>query len=558
MNHKKHIIKIQHHAKKIHFAIKHDLKTLTPLRVLEGLIVLLVLLQLIIVGINTLSTNKPVLGARFEGQVVGRLYGEDFRKQTEAIIHEYENKSLSIVAANDTSTVTLRQLGVTVDKDHVNAALLGIGRTGNFFARIADQNMAVLGGRNVALKNPNFNTELAKAYIATLDQEIDVLPANAYFAYENQAVMIHADTPGRVIDNEAAIEALRNANPLHTAQIALPIKQTTATITASLLSSLLPQVQAIAQKPLTITAGSSQTVLSPEQLVSLIVPKVITDPNDANKTTAEVAFDETKLNAIVDEVLKRAVVAPQPTIMNGSQVVQQGKEGIRAEDSHAVARVLAVLIQRQTGVAVPDEAQIPLVKVNPPVVQQIINNPRTRTGTGLVRLTFDDGPGAYTEQVLDILKRYNVHATFYVIGRNVQGHPGTMQRIRNEGHSIGNHSFTHADLTRLSRAGVQQELASTQAAIQAACGITPTGFRPPYGAQNQTVREVAASMGMSVDMWSVDTRDWARPGSSVITQRVLAGTGPGAVVLLHVLNEQTVSALPSIIEGVRRQGFTLE
>lgn len=133
-----------------------------------------------------------------------------------------------------------------------------------------------------------------------------------------------------------------------------------------------------------------------------------------------------------------------------------------------------------------------------------------------------------------------------------------MQRINNEGHKIGNHSFSHPDLTQLSRDRVVQELASTQAAIQAACGVTPTVFRPPYGAESQTVREVAASLGLSVDLWSVDTRDWAQPGSGVITQRALAGSSPGAVILLHVLHQQTVAALPSIIQGIRAQGFTLE
>ncbi len=123
-----------------------------------------------------------------------------------------------------------------------------------------------------------------------------------------------------------------------------------------------------------------------------------------------------------------------------------------------------------------------------------MNDPIHRTGTGLIRLTFDDGPGAYTEQVLNILKRYNVHATFYLVGRNIGGHESTLQRIHNEGHALGNHSYTHPDLTRLPRDRVLQEIASTQAAIQQASGINPTAFRPPYGAQNQTVREVQPSL----------------------------------------------------------------
>jgi peptidoglycan/xylan/chitin deacetylase (PgdA/CDA1 family) len=198
-----------------------------------------------------------------------------------------------------------------------------------------------------------------------------------------------------------------------------------------------------------------------------------------------------------------------------------------------------------------------LVAVDPPTIQQ--SNPRTRTGTGLIRLTFDDGPDGYTDQILDILARYNVHATFYVIGQNVHRYPAQMQRTVNEGHKICNHSFTHSNLARMSRAAVADELSRTNAAIQETIGITPDCFRPPYGSYNRTVSEVAASLGMSpVDLWSIDTRDWTRPGSSVIANCVLNNSHSGAVVLLHILNQQTVNTLPSIIEGLRAQGYTLE
>lgn len=542
---------------KIWRALKHDIKLLTPLRIAEGVLVAVVMVQCIVLTINALATKTPALGLRLEGHVIGRLH-TDFKQQVNAIIRDYENKSITVKVADTTSSITLRQLGVDIDEEKIYAELLAVGRTGDGLARFIDQNRTFFGGHDVSLEKHAFNNDLASAYITTLDQKIGTLPTNAYFAYENQKVVLHPDTQGKAIDTNAAIAALRGTNPLRGSEVVLPIKSTSAVATAALLIPLLPQVEAIAKKSLTIAAGSSQAILTPEQLVALIVPKIAPDPQDPQKTVAQISFDEAKLNAAVDEVVKKAVVAPQPRIMNGNQVVQQGKDGVRIEDSHAAARVLSALMQRQTGAASPDIADIPLATVSPPVVQQAVNNPRTRTGTGLVRLTFDDGPGAYTEQVLNILKRYNVHGTFYVIGRNVQRYPGTMQRIKNEGHTIGNHSFTHANLSHLSRSGVQQELANTQEAIRAACGVTPTAFRPPYGAQNQTVREVAASMGMSVDLWSVDTRDWAQPGSSVITQRVLAGTGPGAVVLLHVLNQQTVNALPSIIEGVRAQGYTLE
>jgi len=538
--------------------IVHTLAAYTPLRAAEDAVLLLIALQLTILGANWINGSNPILGLRLEGQLIGQLPGPDFRKQANAISYSYENNPFTLKAAEETDILTLRQFGVNVNESQLHSKLLSVGRTGNIITKLADQDGAPFGGRNILFESPGFNTTVAQQYIDALNQKIDIPPANAYFALENQQAVVRQDKPGRAINAEAAIVALQTANPGNPKPLELPTKQVSALVTAPVLNRILPEVQAIIQKPLTIAAGDSRTNLSPEQLLSLIVPKVTADPADPARAIAHITFDESRLNTIIDEVVTRAVVAPKPTIMSGTRLVQQGQNGVGTEDSHSLARVLTALVQRQTGISAPDEARIPLVAISPPVVQQSVNTPRTKTGSGLIRLTFDDGPGGYTEQVLDILGRYNVHATFYVIGRNVERYPGTMRRIKNEGHIIGNHSFSHADLTRLSHAGVVQELSSTQAAVRAACGVTPTAFRPPYGAHNQTVRGVAASLGMSVDMWSIDANDWAKPGSSVITRRVLQNTHSGAVVLLHTLNQQTVNALPSIIEGIRTQGFRLE
>lgn len=541
---------------------KDKLTALFSLHIAEDAILLIIMLQLIVIGVNGFNSSNPILGLRFEGQLIGQLDNSGFRERTNTIIQKYENKPLNVMVADQKSAITMRQLGVDISEKQVQQTLLDAGRTGNVLGRLAYQDQAVFGARNISLENQNFNNETARAYIATLDKKITVAPANAYFTFDarQQKAIVHADAAGRSIDMDAALGMLRQASPEQHAAVILPTKTVGAQVTAIMLEPLLPEVQAVSQKPLTIIAGESRITLSPEQLVGLVIPKINVDPKGNNKPTAQLTFDEAKLNAIIDDVLKRAVVAPQPTIMSGGKVVREGKPGVRTEDSHSLTRILSVLIQRQARAAAPDEAVIPLVVVPPQVVQQVVSSPqpRTRTGTGHVRLTFDDGPGAYTEQVLDILKRYNVHATFYVIGRNVERYPGTMRRIASEGHRLGNHSYSHADLARLSRAGVLQELSSTQNAIRQTSGVTPTAFRPPYGSLNGTVRDVAASLGMSVDLWSVDTRDWAQPGSSVIAQRAISGAGPGAVILLHVLHQQSVNALPSIIEGIRAQGYTLE
>lgn len=545
------------HVVRVHRAIKHDIITLTPRRALEGLVILFVAVQLTIIGINIFRHDNVMLGVRFEGHAIGRLVNNDFKKQTDAIIDTKENRTIPIKVADTdyTSTITLRQLGEKADKGLAYQNLLAIGRAGGLASKISDQDMAIVGGRNIKLGHPNFSNELAKQYIDTLDKKVDIAPINAYFVLENDNVIVHPDVKGTVIDSDTAIKNILLSSPEKGSLVTLPVKFTAAPATNSLLQPILPQAKNIAIKPLTIEAAGVQITLSREQLLKLIVVKVISATKD-HPTVAQIAFDETQLNAFVDEVVKKASAPSQPTIMDGEKVVRPGQDGRKPQAEKPIVQVLSALLKRETGVLVADTVNIPMVPTPPSITQ--MNDPIHRTGTGLIRLTFDDGPGAYTEQVLDVLKKYNVHATFYLIGRNVGGHASTIQRIHNEGHAIGNHSYNHPDLTRLPRAGVLQEIASTQAAIQQASGITPTAFRPPYGAQNQMVREVAASLGLSVDLWSVDPEDWAAPGTSTIIQRVLSRDSAGSVILLHILHQQTVDALPAIIEGIRKQGYTLE
>lgn len=528
----------------------------SPKLVQNGLL-LAVALFVGVLGVNWINSGKPILGLRVEGQMIGHLAGINFENQAQRIIEHYENQDFAVRAASETSHVSLRQLGVKVDRGKIYNEIIRTGRSGNVLEKIAKQALAPLGQINIHLGHPGFDADLAKSYLETLNQKVDTPPINAHFVYKDEAAAVQPEVAGQAIDIDAAVELLRHAEPGKTPEINLPIKQVPAEITAKMLEPLLPQVQSISAKPLTIVAGDNRASLSPEELVSLVVIKIIQDPENPENQQTELAFDEDRINAIANEVASPVVRDPKPRIMSGSSVVQQGESGMRVEGA-ASASVLASLIQRQTGAAEPDEAHIPLVTIDPPVIQQVTSNPRTRTGTGLIRLTFDDGPGGYTDQVLDILARYNVRATFYVIGQNVHRYPGQMQRTINEGHRVCNHSLTHANLARLSRAGVVRELTSATAAIQQTIGVTPNCFRPPYGAYNNTVREVAASLGMSFDMWSIDTRDWARPGVGAIVNSVLNNTHSGAVVLMHVLNQQSVSALPAIIEGIRAQGYTLE
>lgn len=179
---------------------------------------------------------------------------------------------------------------------------------------------------------------------------------------------------------------------------------------------------------------------------------------------------------------------------------------------------------------------------------------------GQVALTFDDGPHpAFTRQVLDILDRYGVKATFFVIGQNVAAHPELTAEILAHGHSIGNHTWSHPNLTRLSGGGVNDQFVSTNNAIAAVTGTTPSCMRPPGGNLSGPVNNAVADNNMRPALWTVDTKDWQKPPAPVILERALT-VQPDGVVLMHDGGgdrTQTVAALPAIIEGLQARGYTL-
>jgi peptidoglycan/xylan/chitin deacetylase (PgdA/CDA1 family) len=181
-------------------------------------------------------------------------------------------------------------------------------------------------------------------------------------------------------------------------------------------------------------------------------------------------------------------------------------------------------------------------------------------GTGrAVAIGFDDGPATATGAFVSMLERLKARATFFLIGRQVSSsYRATLLRALRDGDALGDHSFSHPDLTRSGSAYAQ--LHSTITAIRSVSGYTPCVFRPPYGAYDTSVVEVARSLGLATVMWNVDPRDWTLPGAGAITRQVLAQVRPGSIIISHDgggPRGQTLAAYPSIITALRARGYRI-
>jgi peptidoglycan-N-acetylglucosamine deacetylase len=175
-----------------------------------------------------------------------------------------------------------------------------------------------------------------------------------------------------------------------------------------------------------------------------------------------------------------------------------------------------------------------------------------------IALTFDDGPGVDTDNLLNLLQRLDVPATFFMLGRNVTEFPQTMQRLIDSGLPLDDHSMDHPNLSQLSADDQRAQIAGAAKVIENAGAAYPRLFRPPYGAYNQTTHDVLGGLRMLSVLWSVDSQDWKKPGVDGIVGNVLSAVHPGAIILMHDGGgdrSQTIAAVERIVPELRRQGY---
>lgn len=175
-----------------------------------------------------------------------------------------------------------------------------------------------------------------------------------------------------------------------------------------------------------------------------------------------------------------------------------------------------------------------------------------------VALTFDAGPSENTPRLLDILKREHARATFFMLGKNhIETHPDLVRRIADEGHELANHTWSHKILTKADPDEVRSQISRVQDAVTRLTGRTPLLMRPPQGRTDERVIKICRELGVAQVLWSVTAKDYRTTDSALIEKRVLEQTKRDGVILLHDIYRGTVPAVPGILAGLRKQGYTV-
>jgi peptidoglycan/xylan/chitin deacetylase (PgdA/CDA1 family) len=179
----------------------------------------------------------------------------------------------------------------------------------------------------------------------------------------------------------------------------------------------------------------------------------------------------------------------------------------------------------------------------------------TTTGSKLIAITFDDGPGRYTETLLNALAERNVKATFFILGCQVSSYPNAVKRAYEEGHQLANHSWNHPSLTSLSYSSFTSQLTKTKNAINAAVGedVGDLVLRPPYGNTNSNVKSWA---NCPIITWSIDPKDWQYRNAATVKNNIVSHAQDGAIILVHDIYSSSVQGAVAAIDALQAKGYT--
>jgi peptidoglycan/xylan/chitin deacetylase (PgdA/CDA1 family) len=501
---------------------------------IAGAVVLFLLSANIVLGYNYLHKNKVILGLKIDQISLNGLAQDQVQATIRSQIKNLQPLRLSY--HGKIFEVTARELGAKIDTLDLAKNFLKEGRTGNIWNRFLEQSKAILGRKHYVLDGTLSQTLLTLKILAIKD-EINVSPTPITLDFTNDMNKTIPARDGVAVDN-TKLSALIVENifhppnqPLEIPTVALAANKTHS---AAELPPIRAQAIALTKSPVSISYAGQKFTLTPNDLRSMLIVVERPDPTAPGSNMLTL-----RLNPILlDEKLGKFAID-----------TEKATHAEFNDHDSAVAIYSQFYSSHRNTVVVPA-----MTAIN----QTVLAYSTDTRGPKVAYLTFDDGPNAiYHPFILDILKQYDVKATFFLVGQNVEAYPAVSKRTVAEGHAVGNHSLTHAFLPALSQKEVQNEINLTDKILKSTLNISSIKiFRPPYGGINPEIRALAKNNNLQVYLWDVDPRDWSEPTTDELVNRVINFTHNGSDILLHSNHSSTVKALPRIIERLRAEGYT--
>lgn len=500
--------------------------------IIISVLILFFLLENLLFLYNKTNTTHPILGQKLENTNLST-----YSKQQ--VLHIMEEnfasiKPLVLSYAGNNFVVKQIDVGAKVNYQKTLRQLYSVGRNGNFFQNITDQNKAILGLSSVH-QVVSLSKPLLVLKVLTIADQINKGPTPSMPDFSKDWQHILPQTDGIKVDSAKLSEIItKNIFSPPTNPISIPVEKLVKKYPAYDFEAIRRQAEDYTDEQLSITSGGFMFTLSPQDLKSLLTVAEQSNPKDPKKTIMVLTIDSTKLHRRMYQFAEKVEAAT-----NAEFNYHDAQAAIYGQFYTNTRR----LIDAPTG---PSRGY----------ARKVLGQ-STNTTEKVVYLTFDDGPNiVYHPMILDILKEKGVKATFYLVGSNTKLYAPTTKRTIQEGHVVGNHSLTHAYLAKLLPNQIYDEIKTTRDILDSL--LSPgriTLFRPPYGGTNALVEKYAVSFGLKEMLWTVDPKDWSEPTTSELINRVVQKVQNGSVVLLHSNHFSTVKALPSIIDILRENGY---
>ncbi len=497
-------------------------------------VIALLFLENVLLAYDNLQAARPILGLRLGGENISF-------KDKKGLSEYFQNrqsflKPLYFFYNGQTFQFVPEEIGLTINFQKETNRILAIGRTGNFLKRLADQNLAVLGIKNTQVTGDISESKLALK-IFEVKSKVDQAAVSQMPDFQGDISNTIAAKDGIKVDANKLVSLVNeHAFDSRGGTFDLPVsKEFPISHTADEVDQIRKQAKNLIGNSIVITSGGFYFTLTPQDLKIMLTVVERPDPKNPQKIILNLRVDDVLLNRRLGDF------------------AQKVENITHAEFDDHDARV-AIYAQFYSGkrlvLNIPTGRSFPL-----PVL-----GAKDQTGQKFVYLTFDDGPNSiYHPLILDILKKYDVKATFFLVGQNSQRDPDIAKRTKAEGHIIGNHSLTHSFLPNLSNASILNEIKSTDEILKLYNDNQDIKlFRPPYGGVNLYVNNDAKNLGLKIFLWDVDPRDWSEPPTEELVRRVVTAAQNGSDILLHSNHMATVQALPKIVETLKAEGYTFK
>jgi len=495
-----------------------------------GLLIFLFLLEDGVLLYNRFHPNHTVLGLQLNNVSVS----DQTKAQIAKLIKSRFDTDFPLRLSYKGKIIDIKKkdIGAVINYQQTLDELIKEGRGNNFFTNIISQNNALLGLNRKSVKGQVSKPLLFLKNLAVASEiNQSPQPPRPNFAGDlSQTLPAKNGIKVKIAQlNQIILDNIFAPSPK---PIEIPTEVVVKKYNTGNLEQIRKQAAEYITDPISITSAGVLFTLSYADLKSLLTVVEQVNPDNPSHNILVLGLDNTKLSQKLDPFAQKV-----ESITNSEFNHHDSFSAIYGQFYTNTRRVMDVPIgsrrsQRVLGVS-------------------------TKNGQKSIYLTFDDGPNiVYQPLLLDILKEKGVKGTFYFVGSNSKLYPSTTKRTIREGHAVADHSLTHAFLPKLLPNQIYDEMKTTKDILNSFLQPNKiTLFRPPYGGINDYVRKYANDLGLAVNYWTVDPRDWSEPTTDLLVQRATDNLKDGDIILLHSNHFSTVKALPLIIDKLQQQGF---